>query len=195
LRAAGLDLGSVGQKVFDAADRVQFFADDLHVRAQVFDLAARLAQHGLAKTVVLPDQVSGLDLFVVLEHLHERGHAHVGVGVKAEMPEAALVVGQHRIDRRVVQEQHALAGLALVVLVDRVDQHQRLRRRIALQDHLRAVVDGRTQRRQRFFVLAFAVVAQQLQRALALGGFHAAARVDPLDGPDDVSHHAITDCP
>jgi hypothetical protein len=42
---------------------------------------------------------------------------------KAEVPEAAFLVGEDRVHRRVVEEQHALAGFALVVLVDRVDQH------------------------------------------------------------------------
>ena len=50
----------------------------------------------------------------------ERLHLHVGVGIEAEVPEAALVVGQRRIDRGVVEVEHFLAGIALVVFGDEI---------------------------------------------------------------------------
>ncbi len=119
---------------------MQLLTQDLDIGSERLELSASLSQHGLAKAVVLPDQVGRLDLFVVLEYLHQRHHAHVGMGVKTEMPEAAFFVGEHRVDGRVVEEQHPFARLTVIVLVDRVDQRQRVRRRVALQHDLRAIV-------------------------------------------------------
>jgi hypothetical protein len=85
-----------------------------------------------------------------------------------------------RVHRRVVEEHHAPLRLALVVLVDRVDQRRRHGRRVALQDELRAVVDGRAQQRQRLLDLALAVVALQHQRRAPAGQPDAAALVDAL---------------
>jgi len=113
------------------------------------------------------------------------------MGVKAEMPEAALVVGQHRVYRRVIQEQHTLTRLALVVLVDRVDQARGGGRGIALGHDGDVAVDGRTQPRQCLLGLALAVEAHDLQRTVAAGQLHAAAGVDALGRPDQVSEHRL----
>ena len=48
------------------------------------------------------------------------------------MPEAALVVRKHRIDRRIVEVQDFLAGIALVVLGDEIRQRAGNRRAVAL---------------------------------------------------------------
>ena len=194
LRAAALDLDGVRRKVFDAAHRVQLVAHHRHVGALRGQLLLGLAQHGLAKAVVLANQVHALEGFVLAHHLHQRGHAHVGVGVKAEVPEAALFVGEDRVHRRVVQEQHAFAGFTLVVLVDGFDQHRSRGRRIALQDDLRAVINCCAQGRQGFFVLALAVVAFQHQRALAAsrsGQGHTTARIHTFHGPVHVAKHRL----
>ena len=73
---------------------MQLVADDLHVGPQRAELPPRLAQHRLAEAVVLADQVDALERLVVLQHLHQRGHAHVGMRVEAEVPEAAALVGE-----------------------------------------------------------------------------------------------------
>jgi hypothetical protein len=49
LRAAGLDLGGIGQEVLHAAHRVQLVAHDLHIRPLQAQLPRGLAQHGWPK--------------------------------------------------------------------------------------------------------------------------------------------------
>ena len=192
LRAAGLDLVGVGQKVLYPAHRMQLFSHHLHVGALGGQLLAGLAQHGLAEAVVLPDEVDLLQALVGLDGLHQRGHAHVGMGVEAEVPEAALLVGQGRVHRRIVQEQHPPRRVAFVVFADRIQQGRSGSRRIALQDELRPVVDGGTQGRQCLFVLALAVVARHGQQALAVGQAHTAPGIHPLGGPDQVAKDGLT---
>ena len=129
-----------------------------------------------------------------LQHIHQRIHAHVGMGIEAEMPKAALFIGQRRIDGRVVEKQHALLRGALVVLFHRVEDGLGRGRGIALQHVLRTGIARRLQRRQRLVALALAVKAQQLQRALAallLRQGHAAAGVDALDRPGQVAKHRL----
>ena len=125
LRAAGLDLGGIGQEVFDTAERVQLVADDLDVGPLGADHRACLCEHMLAKAVVLADQVHALDAAVALQHVGQRGQAHVGMRVEAEVPEAAALVGQRRVHGRVVQQQGAALRLARVVRVQRIDQGRR----------------------------------------------------------------------
>ena len=81
----------------------------------------------LAVRVVLVEQVDLLDVRLVLHEGGQRLHLHGGVGVEAEVPVAALAVGQVGVDRGVVEVEHFLAGIALVVLVDGVDDGQRRR--------------------------------------------------------------------
>ena len=71
----------------------------------------------------------------------ERGHLDVRVRVPAEMPVAAFLVGQHRIDRRIVEEQHFLAGVALVVFRHEVLDRGGERRAVALGNVADAGVD------------------------------------------------------
>ena len=56
----------------------------------------------------------------VLHVVGERLHLDVGVGIPAEMPVIALVVGEHRIDRGVVEIEEFLAGVALVEFGDEI---------------------------------------------------------------------------
>jgi hypothetical protein len=106
---------------------MQFVADDGDVGPARRDARARRALHVLAEAVVLPDQVDLLQRRVALQHLDQRGQAHVGMRIEAEVPEAALLVGQSRVDRGIVEQQRARQRLALVVLVQRIDQHHRHR--------------------------------------------------------------------
>ena len=128
---------------------------------------------------------------VLAQDRHERSHAHVGMGIKTEMPKAAVFIGQSRINRRVVEKQHTPIGLAFVVLVDRIDQRRCVGRRVALQNELRAVVECSFERRQSLFALAFAVVAREHHAAHALRGFDATARIDALHSPRNVAHHGF----
>ena len=98
LRATGFDFGGVWQEVLDAAHRVQFVAHDLNVRAFRIHHRSCLLQNLLSETVILAYQIQLFDRRVGLQYIGERSQAHVGVGVKTEMPEAALFVGQRRLD-------------------------------------------------------------------------------------------------
>ena len=173
---------------------MQLFTRNANVRALQAELVFGLAQHALAKAVVLADQVHTFERLVVTNHLHERGHAHVGMGVKAKVPEAAFLVGERRVYCRIVQKQHAFAWLALVVFVDGVDQRRRRGRRVALQHKARAAVDGQAQVGQRLLGLALAVHAIQHQHLLGRSSTrsrHAAARVDAFYGPSQVAKHGF----
>jgi hypothetical protein len=191
LRAAGPDLGRIGQEVLDAPHRMQLIAHDLDVRPLGAEHRPRLAQHVLAEAVVLANQVDLLDRSVGAQHLDQRRQTHVGVRVEAEVPGAAALVGQHRIDRRVVQEQHAALRIALVVAVDRLDQRRRRGRAVALGDEPDALVDGRAQQGDRLFRLAFAVETHQFQFARHAAHLDTAAAVDPLGGPHQVAEHRL----
>jgi hypothetical protein len=151
----------------------------------------RLAQHRLAKAVVLADQIHALDGAVLFEHTHQGRHAHVGVRIEAEMPEAALFVGEDRIHRRVIQEHDAPLRLALVVLVDRLDQRRGHRRRIALHHDACAVVDGSAQGRQGLLGLTLAVIALERHRAHDAADAHTATLVHALQGPGQVADHGL----
>ena len=125
MRATGFDFGGVGDEIFDPAQRVQLIADDFHVWPLGGNLPLCFFQNRLAKAVVLANQVNAFGVFVAREHIHQCGHAHVGMGVKPEVPVAALFIRQRRVDCRIIQENHALGRLAFVVFVDRVNQHGR----------------------------------------------------------------------
>ena len=106
LRARGLDLGDVGREVLDLAERDQLVADDLHVGPELAEEVLDLALDRLAEQIVLVDQV---DLGRLLRQRadHHLGF-HAGVQVEAEMPEAALLVGQLGRHRAAVQVDDAV---------------------------------------------------------------------------------------
>ena len=125
------------------------------------------AAHRLAERVVLADDVDALDVLVRRHVAGQRFHLHVRIGVEAEVPEAALAVGHVRIDGGVVQEHHFLARIALVVLVDRVQQRQADARAVALRDVAVALVDHRLQLGQRLLRAALVVEADHFNLVLA----------------------------
>jgi hypothetical protein len=114
------------------------------------------------------------------------------MGVEAEVPEAAALVGEHGIDGRVVQQQGAPLRVASVVLVQRIDQGRGRGRAVALRDEGDALVQRAAQQRQGFFGIALAVQAQQGQWARATGQPHAALFVDALHRPQQVAEHRLT---
>ncbi len=158
----------------------------------------------MAVRVVLVDQIDLLDVGLVLHEGGQRFHLHRGVGVHAEVPVAALAVGQVGIDRRVVDEQHFLAWIALVVLVEEVDDRRGRAGAGALEDIADALVDGGLQCVDRFLrrqlvverddlelhaggVALVELLSQKLkalQLVLAGSSGEAGERVDPrhLDG-------------
>ena len=164
----------------------------------VFSMA-RLGRDRLSERIVLVDQIDLLDVRNGLHVVGERFHLDVGIGVPAEMPEAALLVGQDRIDRGIVEIQDFLAGIAFVVLGDEVRQRAGHRRAVALRDVADAGVDRLLRLDQAFLRIGLVVerndldllaehaalgvqfvgqVLEGLQSALADAGAAARQRVD-----------------
>ena len=170
---------------------MQLLAGDADVRALLRQLLARLAQHALAKAVVLAQQIHRFERCVLAQHLHQRGQAHVGVGVKAEMPKAAFLIGQRRVYRRVVQKQHPARRVAGIVFLDGINQRGRHCRGVALQHHPRTAVNGQAQRRERLLRLALAVKALQHHGHGHLTQSHATTRINPLDGPAQIAKNRL----
>ena len=141
---------------------MQFVADDLDVRPLG-------GQHGLggganrfAERVILIDQVDVFDRGHRLHVVGERLHLDVGVRIPAEMPEAALGVGQDRIDRGIVEIQHFLAGIALVVFGDEVGKRAGDRRAVALGEEADAGVDRLLRLDQAFLRIGLVVERDDL---------------------------------
>jgi len=74
------------------------------------------------------------------------------------MPEVALGIGERRIDRSVVEVQHLLPGIALVIFEHGVGDGERNRAAIALKDITSAVVERLLQSDQRFLRVDLVVV-------------------------------------
>jgi hypothetical protein len=146
--AAGLDLGDEGREVRDLADGVQVLSDDLHVGPLARHVVAEVAVDLLAVRVVLVDQVDVLDVGLILHEAGQRLHLLRGVGVEAEVPVRAALVGERRVDRGVVEVDELLARVALVVLLHRIEDGRRRARAVALRDVADALVDGDLQRVQ-----------------------------------------------
>ena len=92
------------------------------------------------------------------------------------MPVAALVVGQRRIDRRIVEVEHFLAGVALIVFRHEVLNRSRERRAVALGDEADTRIDGLLKLDQRLLGVELVVVGDYLQ----LPAGNAAVRIRPL---------------
>ncbi len=90
------------------------------------------------------------------------------------MPEVALVIGQRRVNGRVVQEQHPAVGVPFVVLVDRLGQRVGHAGRVALHDVADALVDRHLKLDQRFLGADLVVEGHDFER-LAIQ--HAAIRI------------------
>jgi len=130
---------------------VQFVTDDLDAvtfRVQHFISGGR---HSLTKGIVLPDDVDFLDVLVLNDHIGQRVHLDVRVGVETEMPEVAFVVGQRRVHSGIVQEQNTAVGVAAVVLVDGFGQCVRDARGVPLNDVARALVNRDLKLNKGFF--------------------------------------------
>ena len=177
---------------------MQLLAHQSDVGPNQRELTFGFTGHGVTKTVVLANDVDTLERLVLFDHLHQRGHAHVGMGVKPEVPKTAFFVGQDRVNSRVIEKQHALAWLALVVFVDGLDQGRGVGRRVALHHKLGAVIDSRFERRHGLLGLAFAVVALQQQGSshranpIRAGQLHAAAGIDTLHSPNQITKDRLT---
>ena len=139
--AGCLDLGNVGGKVGDLQQRVKLVADDLDIRPFRGEHRLGRGANGFSKRIILIDQVNFLDRGHVLYVIGKRFHLDVGIRVPAEMPVAALVVGEGRIDRGIVEVQDFLARIAIIVFGDEIRQRAGDRRTIALSEVANAGID------------------------------------------------------
>ena len=170
--ARGLDLRDIRREVAHLGQRVQVIADDLHIGALARQQLLRIARHLLSVRIVLVQQVDLLDVLLVLDEGGQRFHLHRRVGVEAEVPEAATRrafllrrVGHRGVDGRVIEVHEFLAGIALVVLVDCIEDGPGRAGAVALHDVAEALVDGGLERVQAAFRRAFVVEADDLDLA------------------------------
>ena len=154
---------------------MQFVADDLDV-GRLAPSILRASAHGLAERVVLVDQIEFLDIGPGLHVVGERLHLDVGVRIPAEVPVIALVVGEDRINRRVVQINEFLAGIPLIVLGGEIRNRGSNRRSIALRDNPNARIERLLDLNQAFLRIDLVVIADDLE----LLAEHAALGVDFL---------------
>jgi len=108
-----LDLRDIRCEVGDLQQRMLLVADDLDCRGAWPTASTRaVVRTDSPNGIVLVDEIELLDALLVLHVVRERFHLDVGVSHSpAEVPEAALVVGEHRIDRSVVKNRTSLPGL------------------------------------------------------------------------------------
>ena len=129
---------------------MQFVADDFNVRALGLQKLHRSSSNGFTKRIVLTNQIDFLDVFIGGHDVGQGVHLDVRIGIETEVPEVALVVGQCRIHRRIVEEDDLLIRIAAVVLFDCIGDGVGNARRVALSDEADALVDGDLQLNQRF---------------------------------------------
>jgi hypothetical protein len=82
---------------------------------------------------------------------------------QTEMPEDALVVGQRRIHRGIIQKYHALLRVTGIVLGHPIRQSQRDAGAIALRDVADTLVDCLPENQQRFLRIGLAVEGHDLE--------------------------------
>ncbi|CAM2160834.1 hypothetical protein PT2222_90051 [Paraburkholderia tropica] len=181
------DLRDIRREILHAADRVKLVADDRDIGPVLRQRRARERAHVVAEAVVLIEQVDLPDRFVGGDHVRERVHAHARVRVEAEVPEAAIRVGERGIVGGIVEEQLAVIGLARVLTVDGRHQRRRHRRAVALHDEADVAVLRRAQLHQRGFGAALAVEHDQFERMPPVGQRHTALRVYALDAQTQVA--------
>ena len=80
--------------------------------------------------------------FLAFDIIGNGGDLHVHMGIEAEVPEAAIFVGEGRGDRGVVEVEHCLVGIALIMLIDGIDQGAGHIGPVALGDESDALIDG-----------------------------------------------------
>ena len=111
----GNDFGDVGSKVLDLPDWVKFIAHDLNVRTFFPQQFNRRVRHHLPERIVLANDINLLNLGVHGNVIGQHIQLHHRMGVKSKMPEAALLIGQNRVNRGVVDLQNLLPGVPTVV--------------------------------------------------------------------------------
>ena len=171
---------------------MQLFTDDLYVRTQFVQLHPRLFHHRLTKAVVLADEEHSLQGTVFAQHRHQGRQAHVGMRIEAKMPEAATLIGERRLYRRVIEKEGASLGFAFVVFAQGIHQGQCNRGTVALQHKARAPIKRHLQGRQRLFQTALVVDALQGQGPRPAGQTNTPALVHALDGPHQIAVHRFT---
>jgi hypothetical protein len=93
------------------------------------------------------------------------------------VPEIAFFVGQRGIDGGIIEEQHFLAGIALVVLLHGFGDGERDGAAVPLNDEARAVVERLLELDQRFLRIDLVVEREELD----LFAVDASRRVDRVD--------------
>jgi hypothetical protein len=81
-------------------------------------------------------------IFLLGDVIGDGGNLHIRVGIEPEVPETAQLLGKGRRHRRVVQVDHQVVRVALIVLVHRFDQGTGHRGTVALGDDVDALVQG-----------------------------------------------------
>ena len=188
---ARLDLFHIGREVPDPTDRVQLFAHDGGLRKSRGHHAARVLGDLPAEAVVLVQEVDASHRAILGQRFHQRRHPHLDVRIEAEVPRAAALVRQRRIDGRVVQEERALMRVSLVVPVHRVDEGRGHRRTVALEDEPDVLVHRPPEHQQGLLDLPLRIEGEQLKRPSAGRQRNASARVDALDGEGEVAGDRI----
>ena len=138
--------------------------------------------------VVHIDQIDLLNRRLILDVVGDRLQLHVAVGVEAEMPEVAGVVGQAGIDGGIVQVQNAAVGIAFIVLGDSLAQRRADMAAIALCDVMHALVDRALQRDQAVLGARLVVDRDQFE----LLAIEAAMRVEIVDEVREVLGTGVT---
>src|SRR5258706_9903838 len=157
---------------------MQFVADDLDVRTLPADHFLGNAADRLAIGVILIDQVNLFGALFLCNCGRECVDLRVYVAVEAEMPEVAFLVGQRRIDGRMVQVKDFVAGISLVVLEHALAQRMADVGTVALRDVVDALVDCLLERDQALLRTGFVVEFDHLELDAAE---YAAAGVDLID--------------
>ncbi|MDT4854042.1 hypothetical protein FQZ97_883290 [compost metagenome] len=139
---------------------MQLIAHDLDIGALLRQRLAEVPRKLLSMGVVLVQQVHAFQLRLRGHEKRQRARLHGGVGIDAEVPEAAQVVGQRRVHGRVVDVEHRLLGVARVVPRHRIGDRRRHPGAIALHDVAKALVDGGLERVQAFLGRALVVKAR-----------------------------------
>ena len=191
IRARGRDTRDVRRKILHLADRMQHLANNGHIRPLLAQLLTRRLRHLATECVVLPNQIDLLDRLVRSDHLGQRMHAHIGRGIKAEMPEAAGFVGQRRIDSGVVQVQHTRLWMPLVVARNRRRQRSRSCRTVALQNEANSRIGCRLQLQQGFIDCVLAIQAHQRKRMTPIRQLHTPTCIHPFDGEAQIAIHSL----
>ena len=161
--ARRFDLGDVGREISHLQQRVEFVTDNGYVRPLGLEHRHRRPSHRMTKRIVLVDQIDLLDVGLALHVVGEGLHLDVGIGVPAEMRECAFVVGQNRIDRRVIEIEHFLAWIALVVFGNPIRQGGGDRRAIALRDDPSAGIDRLLHLNQAFLRIGLVIEGQDFE--------------------------------